>query len=163
MIRASALALVVLAGPVTAEQNAPDPHTNVMGVFETVCLRGEPDFSDSNAGFFHNGFEQQEGGYWVHPLSAVIGAVRSSEGDVQRICSVGLEQGDPAQFAEALPAVLAGVWVDTDMKRFAGSGGRSDIYMTEAEDSVRAAWVDISEGNIAVLMTSYTRKGDAPQ
>jgi len=158
-----ALAGIALAGPVAAQQAEPDPHTRALGVFETICLRGAPDFSDSNQAFFGIGFEQQQGGYWIHPLSTIIGAVRSSEGDVQQVCSVGLEKGDTVQLAEALPDVLAGVWENAEMKRFAGSDGRSDIFMTETDIGVKAAWVDMSEGDIAVLMTSFTRKGDDSQ
>ena len=144
--------------PAFAEANRPDPHTRVMGIFETACLRGAEDFSDSNPGFFAAGLEQKTEGYWVDPLSEIIGATRTSEGDVQHVCSVGLVQGDAAQFAESLPGVLRSVWTDAEIKRFAGSGDRSDIFMTENETGVRAAWVDLSEGNIAVLMTSFTRK-----
>lgn len=158
----TALALC-LALPAVAESNRPDPHTRAMGMFETACLRGAEDFSDSDQGFFVSGLEQKAEGYWVDPFSEIIGATRSSEGDVQRLCSVGLVQGDPMQFAEILPGILASVWEGAEMKRFAGSGDRSDIFMTENETGVRAAWVDVSEGNIAVLMTSFTRKEDNVQ
>lgn len=160
MIRSLAVLAVCLAMPAAAESNKPDPHTRVLSVFETACLRGEDDFSDSNVGFLSGGLEQKDAEYWIDPQSVIIGATRVSEGNAQYVCSVGLVQGDFDQFAQALPNVLSTVWDADSMKRFAGSGDRSDIFMTENDIGIRAAWVDISEGNIAVLMTSFTRKED---
>lgn len=159
MIFRALLALGLMAAPAVAQQASPDPHTRVVGIFETVCLRGAVDFSDSTKGFFSAGLAQNEDGFWVDPLSEIIGAATESEGGEQQICSVALVNGDFSQFAQILPAVLPGAWGTEEMRRFDGSGGRSDIYMTEGEEGIRAAWVDMSEGNIAVLMTTFTRTG----
>lgn len=159
MIRqALCFAFLGSVAPASAQQAAPDPHTRIVAIFETVCLRGAADFSDSNLGFFGAGLEQKEAGYWVDPQLEIIGGARASEGDAQFLCSVGLVGGDPVQLAEILPNMLPAIWDHAEMRRFEGSDGRSDIFMIEGDDGIRAAWVDTSEGNIAVLMTSYTRK-----